>query len=227
MSGNRNTVAQGGQKRRHVVVATIACLSAVLLTWSGCSIERHYSVLSFFFDGVPDPALLAASRSEVERVRAAGGTIYTHEPYGKEQCDTCHRDARGRMRTHITAVSCMNCHSGVSDEHRYMHGPVAVEACLYCHSPHESAHRSLLRVSANDLCRQCHDSTLGSRSKIPAHADLDRSCLDCHSGHGSHDRFFLHAHYAAPAPPPTTLTPQTPAAPPEDTDSEVQPEGEP
>jgi predicted CXXCH cytochrome family protein len=197
LSGKARNTVQGGQRlrrrRRGLGVAVAAFLiTGVIL---GCSVEKHYRILSFFFDGVPDPALIAASRSELEAVRAAGGTIYTHEPYGQAQCASCHRGPRGRMKTEVTSELCLDCHAGVDDEHRYMHGPVVVKACLWCHAPHEATVKPLLRASGNTLCRQCHTAASSPASVHPAHADPDRACLDCHSGHGGPDRYFLHATY--------------------------------
>jgi predicted CXXCH cytochrome family protein len=94
------------------------------------------------------------------------------------------------MRTQVTSEACLSCHQNTHDEHRYMHGPVAVKACLWCHAPHESAHPHLLRTAGNTLCRQCHE-TSPNRTTHPAHADPDRPCLECHSGHGGPDRYFL------------------------------------
>jgi predicted CXXCH cytochrome family protein len=211
-------------RRMKTGAAAAAALLLVAAVWAGCSIEKHYRILSFFFDGVPDPALIAAGRSELERVRAAGGTIYTHEPYEKDQCDKCHRTPDGRMMTQITAVKCLDCHAEKEDEYRFLHGPVAVRACLWCHAPHESTSKHLLRLPANELCRQCHDATLSAsatRRANPAHADPDRSCLDCHSGHGSDQRFLLHAGYTStqlptlitpPNPPPIEAPPPRPTA---------------
>lgn len=229
MSDPRHTTAQGGMQRRRWTTAVALALSVAGVVWGGCSVEKHYKVLSFFFDGVPDPALIAAGRSEIERVRAAGGTIYAHEPYAKEQCDRCHRTATGRMQMQLTSVVCAKCHAGVSEQHRYMHGPVAVAACLYCHSPHESTTKALLRTSANELCRQCHGSSFAATSKTPnpAHADPDRLCIDCHSGHGGHARYFLHDTYtAAPPPNPTPTPPQAlPPPRPDEPDASPQTEG--
>jgi predicted CXXCH cytochrome family protein len=203
------------EERRLRTVRIGAATLLLTVVGLGCAVEKHYKLLSFFFDGVPDPALIEAGRSEVERVRAAGGTVYTHEPYKNEQCDGCHRTPEGRMVMKVTAAVCMNCHSDVPDEHRFMHGPVVIGgegACLWCHSPHESTIKSLLRAESGTVCRQCHDASL-ARRKIPAHADESRACVDCHSGHGGTNRFFLHANQVAPAIRSATETSPTPASP--------------
>ena len=42
------------------------CALASCMAWAGCSIEKHYKTLSFFFDGVPNPEAKA-------KAAAAGG----------------------------------------------------------------------------------------------------------------------------------------------------------
>jgi predicted CXXCH cytochrome family protein len=188
----RSTASAGREYGRFGPRSACAIVLLLAVIWLGCSVEKHYKLLSFFFDGVPDPALVAAGRTELERVRAAGGTIYAHEPYAQERCDECHRDSRGSMLIKVPPTVCGNCHTGVGEQHRFVHGPVAAGACLWCHAPHESTTKSLLRASAVQLCSQCHSQTLGTqRSTIPEHSDPERNCLDCHYGHGGSDRFFL------------------------------------
>ena len=71
-----------------------------------------------------------------------------------------------------------------------MHGPVATGQCLWCHLPHESTEPKLLVASSQKLCRQCHDGNALSPDP-PAHRDEQRSCLDCHLGHGGRTGHFL------------------------------------
>jgi predicted CXXCH cytochrome family protein len=190
-----------------VLAAIVVAASLAGSIWLGCSVERHYALLSFFFDGVPDPLMLAASKDDLWRVKMAGGTVYAHKPWEEEQCSECHRSSRGRMLMTVQPTVCLNCHGGVTEQHAFMHGPTAAGACLWCHAPHESTHKSLLRASAVQICRQCHGDTLGS-GIVEAHADPTRNCLDCHSGHGGRDRYFLHDSYpGAAARRPRTMPP--------------------
>ena len=82
-----------------------ACfVSAALL---GCGTpEKRYEVLSFFFDGVPNPnAELAAQTSE--RVRRSGGTValVRHKPFVDENCVACHKSAEQRdFSEHAVAI---------------------------------------------------------------------------------------------------------------------------
>lgn len=183
-------VAAASGRVRPWAVFTITITAA--LVWVGCSVEKHFRVLSFFFDGVPDPTIVEAGAKAVEFARRTGGTVYTHAPYAEERCSWCHTDAGGMMLATVEARVCVDCHDGVGDEHTRMHGPVAAGACLWCHAPHESTVSALLRVSPQQLCQQCHGATLGRRrAEIPEHSDPQRDCLECHYGHGGEHRAYL------------------------------------
>jgi len=148
----------------------------------GCSPEKHYKTLSFFFDGVPNPA--AAKTGFTARRGASGKPIFIHKPFADEKCNACHLNtddifARAKVRANV----CVECHAAVKIEHRVMHGPVVNDACILCHTPHTSPNEHLLRTPAPKVCLQCHE--IPSLSKFtPEHADSKGNCLSCHSGHG-------------------------------------------
>ena len=159
--------------------------------WAGCSVEKHYELLSFFFDGVPNPNALPVTPT-------AGGSAMTmrqsptytiHKPFKDEKCDACHKSMFDR--TGIGSDVCLACHSDVQDEYRVMHGPVAVGACLWCHVPHESGFAHLLKETDRRVCTQCHGAEMLDTERVPAHADEARGCLECHGGHGSDARYML------------------------------------
>jgi predicted CXXCH cytochrome family protein len=172
-------------------------LLAVIAT--GCSIEKNYKLLSFFFDGVPDPTLVASGADAVRFARETGGVVFTHLPYAQEQCAECHTDPAGENLTKVDNRVCLKCHAGVNDEYPQMHGPVAAVACLMCHAPHESTVKPLLRTAGPSLCTQCHGPRFMGTPTSPVHADMQRDCLDCHRGHGGAARYFLHDEPAMPA----------------------------
>ncbi len=152
--------------------------------WFGCSVERHYEALSFFFDGVPDPASAGYQDELFARLPRI-----KHKPFAEQQCRECH--SSGPFVKEMTSALCLNCHAEKVEEFPRMHGPVAAAACLFCHSPHESVYPSLLRAEPVALCTQCHDETLLNTDRVAAHSDSTQSCLNCHSGHGGIDPFFL------------------------------------
>jgi predicted CXXCH cytochrome family protein len=164
----------------------LALLAAAL---AGCSIEKNYKVLSFFFDGVPNPdAMKNASAAERQAAMRQSPTYVVHAPFAQEKCDQCHA---GMQFGQLSSAVCLKCHAEKPGQHEFMHGPVAAGACLWCHSPHESAFASLLKQDARSTCVQCHAPGMLHSTRVPEHADAARSCLDCHDGHGGSVRYFL------------------------------------
>jgi predicted CXXCH cytochrome family protein len=154
----------------------------------GCTPQKRYRVLSFFFDGVPNPD---APRGATARRSASGRPIFVHKPFAEQKCDACHLNsqdifARAKMRP----GACMDCHADVRDQYAVMHGPVAAEACTMCHAPHQSSQAHLLKTPTPKVCVQCHDeATLGTT--VAEHQNPKSDCISCHSGHGGTDRNFL------------------------------------
>lgn len=171
------------------VAGLILCNSAV---WLGCSVTpENYKAWAFFFDGVPDPS----ARPMVGGIPVEGGAsavsqiAFIHKPYLDEDCNSCHRS--GLPFTRRDSSGCLSCHEGVPTEHRFTHGPVAANACLWCHTPHESAFPHLLRETDRRLCSRCHSVSMLDVERVPAHADPQQACLNCHFGHGGDQRYNL------------------------------------
>lgn len=191
---------------RRLAVAACLCVLASSLVWAGCSIERNYATLSFFFDGVPNPEAKARAAALLTADMRASATYTLHKPFAEEQCAECHT---GKLKiTDRDSQMCMKCHADAPTKYVKMHGPVAAAACLWCHSPHESAEAHLLRKPARQVCAQCHDQTLLSAERVPAHADAQVSCLDCHNGHGGPASMFLKEGISRPAPSAPDAKPQ-------------------
>jgi predicted CXXCH cytochrome family protein len=164
-----------------------------LLLMAGCGTPRErYRVLSFFFDGVPNPdAVKPASGNTGAVAQEAARVVKQHKPYAENNCAACHRTAAGNIQEFSEAYKqCVKCHPNVPRERRLMHGPVAREACRWCHAPHESTEPALLKEAPVKVCTQCHDrQLLGDHP--PEHVDGTTSCLRCHFGHGGNARYFL------------------------------------
>lgn len=181
---------------RRLLILASACGFAAL--WVGCSIQKHYQLLSFFFDGVPDPRIIAAGADSVRIAKETGGVYYIHEPYAQQRCTDCHTDAAtGQILPQVEHTVCMKCHSGVQSQYTFTHGPVAANACVWCHAPHESTVKPLMRTTSPQVCQQCHGPALMGNPKSPVHDDLSRDCLECHFGHGGNARFYLRPNWAA------------------------------
>lgn len=202
------------RRRQGLFIGFAALVSISILI--GCSNpQKRYEVLSFFFDGVPDPN---AEQKEMARAQAEGHLTVVHKPYADNQCNSCHLNtndifARAQVREDI----CLTCHADTVTAHPVMHGPVVNNACSMCHSPHSSAVPHLLRQPAPAVCTQCHEPAI---MELMHQQPLDpkASCIECHSGHGGTDHRLLLA--SAPELPALPATTQ-PAPPPAQTGSEV------
>lgn len=182
-------------RRAHLARVVVGGLVALAFV-AGCSTAKHHRVLSFFFDGVPDPD--AAVVSTAPAVQASVGRQLVrpgeHGPYAAKLCDSCH-DSKATNALVVPADQlCARCHE-LGATKAYVHGPLASGGCLVCHDPHRSANRFLL-VSASDVfCLQCHDrgalSPLGDGAGANAHAGEAADCTDCHEAHMSDRRYLL------------------------------------
>ncbi len=170
----------------------LLCLCAAG-AWVGCSVERNYKVLTFFFDGVPDPNApkpAADSPAGLQLDIRQSPSYSIHRPYADDQCSECHADRQVRIGGRDSTV-CLKCHKETLPVHAVTHGPVDANACLWCHVPHESAYAVLFKAPARDVCSQCHTPEMLVSARVPEHADAGRSCLECHFGHGGEQRYFL------------------------------------
>lgn len=188
-----------------VAMARLAALCVlVACAWCGCAVTtKSYPVLSFFFDGVPDPNLKTATSADP----TIASVVVVHAPYREEKCEACHKSQYRPSRNDASA--CLACHEAIKDKHAWTHGAVAGGACLWCHSPHESARTWLLRGPDRKLCAQCHSASMTVASTVPEHADPAVGCLSCHFGHGGDDPRMLKPGTALPpsssdVSPPTT-----------------------
>jgi predicted CXXCH cytochrome family protein len=185
--------------RRAVIILSGIAATAGLA--AACSESTRYRVLTFFFDGVPDPHApkvegYAALGDAAEVADAQGATarrptapLYAHTPYRLNQCGGCHDVQSGVTRTAAEGL-CGSCHQDLARTQRFVHGPVAVNDCTVCHHPHTSPHPFVLLQDATTLCLSCHDAD--DVWEAAYHADTQsRSCVDCHLPHGGDDPYFL------------------------------------
>jgi predicted CXXCH cytochrome family protein len=182
-------------------------VAIAVIVFAGCSVEKNYELLSFFFDGVPEPATGvpgAADAADAGRRPAPPRIVSSHSAYAERRCEACHGETGGfglvvSGFSELDSMVCRKCHGQVPAEYRRMHGPVTAQECLWCHRPHESAYPHLLAQRSPELCLGCHGFELRSLPQPPEHEDLARTCLDCHRGHGGQQRYFLRPREAVPA----------------------------
>jgi len=185
------------------VMATLTLSFVVFALVLSCAEPTKYRVLTFFFDGVPEPG---KARLAAETAAEGGGPVpglgpaitraepparyFTHPPYRDNRCGSCHDSESGQPIKAIRDGLCLACHAPIAAEPKFLHGPVAVNDCGVCHHHHESRYAKLLLTDPTATCLVCHDRS--DLTKGEHHADLERrTCVDCHNPHGGNDRFFL------------------------------------
>ena len=204
-------------RRWGVVFCYLAVAAFGLSWWTGCgSPEKRYKVLSFFFDGVPDPHAPKVAVRPGEAAAAAVGKVRplvasVHKPFADNNCAACHKGGpeSGFELSAINSNVCITCHERVLHEYPIMHAPVSALACMWCHNPHDSPQPALLREPAPAVCTQCHEKDLLG-PKTPEHLLKDSKCLDCHLGHGGVKPYQLRSDLPIATALPTTA----PSAPP-------------
>lgn len=164
-------------------------LSATL--FSGCTpqTQSQYKVLSFFFDGVPNPDEIKAevTTEEGKKTLAQTSVYKEHGPYAAKQCSGCHDRGSNRLVVPKQEL-CFQCHT-LDIRKKYIHGPLESGGCTVCHQPHGSSYAFLLVAEPKEFCLYCHAKEDVARN--PVHGDLDVQCTICHDAHGSNERYLL------------------------------------
>ncbi|MCA8960626.1 MAG: hypothetical protein KDC38_08945 [Planctomycetes bacterium] len=188
------TVRRSGGRLLKVLAVTLVVLTIA------CNTERHYRILSFFFDGVPRPGETPVQQKPVIspqfiRDEFSGASVVNwpiHKPYLEKQCRKCHAQEQSFLITGPAGPLCEQCHDefyAKLDSSERQHGPAAAGQCLLCHDPHESQIDHLLVRDEPELCAFCHtDQTLWFRDDHPE--VKDGACLPCHDPHAG-DRFLV------------------------------------
>jgi predicted CXXCH cytochrome family protein len=157
----------------------------------GCAPEKRYKVLSFFFDGVPNPAEMP---KQVQRGPGGGAeppvvkkTYRMHGPYAAKLCSGCHQRGTNILILPIEKL-CLNCHI-IQMNKKYIHGPVASGGCKICHEPHGSSFPFLLVSEPQKFCFYCHKEKDVARNEV--HAGITEGCTDCHDAHMADNKNLL------------------------------------
>ncbi|MBL8732668.1 MAG: hypothetical protein JNN13_09900 [Planctomycetes bacterium] len=195
---------------------------------AACSATTRYQVLSFFFDGVPDPNAPVSTEQLITPVperfvyqppQPDPATLpKMHRPYADRKCDACHKSSMDRKQRDPTSFNvadaaalrmpveqlCRSCHP--LTEQPYQHAPALMGECVRCHQPHASTNSHLLLTpKVRGLCVPCHTAEMMT-SEAQHAGYADRDCCECHDPHAADARAFLKAGWdgsggaAAPAP---------------------------
>jgi predicted CXXCH cytochrome family protein len=177
------------------VWTVVACVCVVAVMSIGCTARTRYTVLTFFFDGVPPPRAAEAPAAAGKQVailanaappRRAG--YREHGPYAARLCTACHESVATNTLVAPREQLCIRCHEFKMNK-RYIHGPLASGGCTACHDPHSSQYRYLLVSESDSFCFHCHDRQTVAR--IGAHGGIEEQCTDCHDAHMSDKKYLL------------------------------------
>lgn len=144
-------------------------------------------MLSFFFDGVPNPDEKKAEVGKIDERKAQASIYREHGPYAAKQCGGCHDRGSNRLVVPKQEL-CFQCHT-LDIRKKYIHGPLASGGCTVCHQPHGSNYAFLLVAEPKEFCLYCHAKEDVARN--PVHSDMDMQCTMCHDAHGSNERYLL------------------------------------
>jgi predicted CXXCH cytochrome family protein len=180
---------------------------------NGCNSATGHQVSSFFFDGVPPPESVEATRTsagdeesgQVGTNGKAGEPVemVQHPPFAERLCDNCHQVPKKEIGVPVgfslleeREQLCQMCHDEMSpkslaETYNWVHGPVQYGACIKCHHPHESPNPYMLRDNPiGKLCLRCHDGKRLLQGDI--HSEIgEMDCSECHEPHGSQERFLM------------------------------------
>lgn len=169
-------------------------LLAILVGMVSCATERRYRVLSFVFDGVPDPnapvVAEEADKPEADRGVAALGPVDVpgpmvasgsfHPPYVAHECEVCHvmagAEDRGRVPTFMVGGEGAPTGSLVEP---------AEQLCVMCHGEFEGAAAAaeglwLHGPVGAGACTYCHNPHRSPNKRLLRAAQPRVLCLQCH-----------------------------------------------
>jgi len=164
----------------------------------GCSSHVRYSLLQFFFDGVPplEKATISDSlekvkpkpEAQIDSTKIQASTWFFHPSQGEGECKTCHDRTKSFRLIAESETLCLTCHDQASGE--FVHAPVEAGECTICHNPHGTQNPNLLVMDGQELCFQCHDKE--EVQVAEAHDGIEEIvCYDCHDPHNADDESLL------------------------------------
>ena len=174
---------------------------AAMVLFGQCSKYTGKSLLTFFFDGVPEEDSLALQSQEPNVVSGDSALLASsvldsepgmrvHYPYAERECGACHDPQSLGSMVEPQPGLCYMCHEDLSTQFDYLHGPVAGGYCTSCHDPHMSENEHLIRIIGDELCFHCHNEERLASNEM--HMDLDgMQCADCHNAHGGDDKYIF------------------------------------
>lgn len=173
-------------------------VAVISMTVVRCTPEKQFRVLSFFFDGVPDPNKKVEDSVFVSKDSLGNATSsvitkpesYLHKPFGENKCKSCHQSEFSNELIKPIPELCYTCHEDFGSKFQTLHGPVVSGNCLGCHNQHEAKYEKLLDREGQDICLYCHEQKQVMRNKV--HEKIGTAnCTTCHNPHGGDNRGIL------------------------------------
>jgi len=167
-----------------------------------CSVEKNRGLLSFFFDGVPQPDSISAIIDESDQLVGTAGEpgdstqarvipVYNlHYPYEEKECMSCHDENSPGEMVLTEPDLCYMCHDDFSNLYEALHAAIELGFCTSCHNAHQSRNDYLLNITGQPLCTSCHDLDQVKQNEM--HSDIgDTECTLCHNPHGGTDKYLM------------------------------------
>ncbi len=116
-----------------------------------------------------------------------------HTNEGERLCSSCHQMDFSGAADNLPSPDkspCYDCHKGMLNGYRMVHGPAAVWSCTSCHEPGNKK-RKLSTVKPDDkICSLCHEYKW-MKMKYMHGPTAAGSCTTCHNPHGENHESFL------------------------------------
>lgn len=182
----------------HLLLITILITGIFVIS---CTPQEKFIILSFFFDGVPEPEIQeltsiqdsikeSASINQIAVSSKKESTIIFHEPYKNKNCTNCHAEnSMGDIKETQPGL-CYNCHNNFDQIYSNLHGPIQNGYCTVCHHPHKAKNKNLLVSKGQNICFTCHDITAVNENNIHVNIE-DLNCINCHNPHGGENKYNL------------------------------------
>jgi len=167
-----------------------------------CSEKENYKVLTFFFDGVPDPNAKIETKNKTNKidsskikrrmniVKQAELKVFFHEPFKERLCNECHDFEGGNKLIKPLPDLCFSCHDDFFEEKQFKHGPAVSGNCTMCHHPHFTDQEFMMKRKGREVCLYCHDEN--NIMVKPIHKENgSKLCWTCHDPHAADKRYLL------------------------------------
>ncbi len=184
---------------RKKILIPFSLLALLALLFVQCTPEKKYSILSFLFDGVPNPAESTVSTPTTGNDSTSPilaiftkPESYLHKPFAEEKCKSCHDDGFSNSLIKPMPELCYSCHQDFGAKFQNLHGPVASGNCIACHDQHEAKFEKLLKREGQDMCLYCHETKQVFKNKVHEKVG-SANCTTCHNPHGGDGRGMLTA----------------------------------